>query len=74
MCDTYDAMTTDRPYRAALPWSHVRSELLRERGRQWHARTVDAFVAMIDEQQGLVSRPTVRADARGEPAGAIRPA
>jgi len=78
VCDTYDAMTTDRPYRRALPWSHVRSELVRERGRQWHAGTVDAFVAMIDEQQGLAQaatvRPTVPADARGEPAGAVRPA
>jgi HD-GYP domain-containing protein (c-di-GMP phosphodiesterase class II) len=74
VCDTYDAMSTDRPYRRALPWSHVRAELVRERGRQWHASTVDAFVAMIDEQQAMPVRLTVPSDARGEPAGAVRPA
>jgi putative nucleotidyltransferase with HDIG domain len=48
VADSYDAMTTDRVYRKALPWSAVRDELLRERGRQWHASVVDAFLAMIE--------------------------
>jgi putative nucleotidyltransferase with HDIG domain len=49
VADSYDAMTTDRVYRKALPWEAVRAELLRERGRQWHESVVDAFLEMIDE-------------------------
>ena len=51
VADSYDAMTTDRVYRKALPWTAVRAELLRERGRQWHASVVDAFLAMIEAEQ-----------------------
>ena len=49
--DTYDAMTTDRPYRKALPWPTVRAELLRGRDSQWRGEVVDAFVAMIEEER-----------------------
>jgi len=52
VADSYDAMTTDRVYRKALPWPAVRAELVRERGRQWHASVVDAFLAMIDAERG----------------------
>jgi putative nucleotidyltransferase with HDIG domain len=50
VADSYDAMTTDRVYRKALPWPAVRAELLRERGRQWHASVVDAFLSMIEAE------------------------
>ena len=50
VADSYDAMTTDRVYRKALPWPAVRAELLRERGRQWHASVVDAFLLMIEAE------------------------
>jgi HD-GYP domain-containing protein (c-di-GMP phosphodiesterase class II) len=46
-------MTTDRVYRKALTGEAVRAELLRERGRQWHASVVDAFLEMIDERGRL---------------------
>ena len=51
VADSYDAMTTDRVYRKALPWDVVRSELIRERGRQWHELVVDTFLAMIEEER-----------------------
>ena len=51
VADTYDAMTTDRPYRKGLPWEAVRAELLRQRGKQWRERAVDAFVEMMDEEK-----------------------
>ncbi|HEU5287136.1 MAG TPA: HD-GYP domain-containing protein [Candidatus Limnocylindria bacterium] len=51
VADSYDAMTTDRPYRRGLPWSAVRSELLRGRGSQWRERAVDLFVEMIEEDR-----------------------
>jgi putative nucleotidyltransferase with HDIG domain len=53
VADSYDAMTTDRVYRTALPWPVVRAELLRERGTQWHTSVVDAFLAMIEGERAL---------------------
>ena len=49
--DTYDAMTTDRPYRKGLAWDAVRAELVRQRGRQWREPVVDCFIEMIDEDR-----------------------
>ena len=45
IADTIDAMTTDRPYRAALGEEEVRRELTRLRGKQFDARMCDAFLA-----------------------------
>jgi HD-GYP domain-containing protein (c-di-GMP phosphodiesterase class II) len=43
--DTMDAMTTDRPYRAALDEKAVRKELERYRGKQFDPRMYDALVS-----------------------------
>jgi len=42
--DTIDAMTTDRPYRAALDAASVRRELLRFRGSQFDPQICDALL------------------------------
>jgi HD-GYP domain-containing protein (c-di-GMP phosphodiesterase class II) len=42
--DTIDAMTTDRPYRAALDATSVRKELLRFRGSQFDPHICDALL------------------------------
>ena len=42
--DTIDAMTTDRPYRAALDAQSVRKELLRFRGTQFDPAICDALL------------------------------
>jgi putative nucleotidyltransferase with HDIG domain len=42
--DTIDAMTTDRPYRAALDATAVRKELLRFRGTQFDPHICDALL------------------------------
>jgi HD-GYP domain-containing protein (c-di-GMP phosphodiesterase class II) len=42
--DTIDAMTTDRPYRAALDAPSVRKELLRFRGTQFDPAICDALL------------------------------
>ena len=42
--DTIDAMTTDRPYRAALDATSVRKELLRFRGTQFDPAMCDALL------------------------------
>jgi HD-GYP domain-containing protein (c-di-GMP phosphodiesterase class II) len=46
-CDTYDAMTTHRPYRAALPEAEARAELRRVAGTQLDPRVVDALLAVL---------------------------
>lgn len=42
--DTIDAMTTDRPYRAALTENQVRGEFVRLRGRQFDPSICDRLL------------------------------
>ena len=49
--DSYDAMTTTRPYRIALPHSEAVRRLREGAGRQWDARVVDTFIAWADAHQ-----------------------
>jgi HD-GYP domain-containing protein (c-di-GMP phosphodiesterase class II) len=44
VCDTYDAMVTDRPYRAARPAAQAREELRRVAGAQLDPSVVDAVI------------------------------
>jgi cyclic di-GMP phosphodiesterase len=45
LADTLDAITSDRPYRAAQPWRVARDEILGQAGRQFDPDVVDAFSA-----------------------------
>lgn len=46
--DAFDAMTTDRPYRAALSTDHAQAELTRMAGTQFDPDVVAAFVPLCD--------------------------
>jgi HD-GYP domain-containing protein (c-di-GMP phosphodiesterase class II) len=46
-CDAYDAMTTDRPYRAARPVHEALAELCACAGTQFDPVVVDAVVAVV---------------------------
>jgi HD-GYP domain-containing protein (c-di-GMP phosphodiesterase class II) len=48
--DSFDAMTSDRPYRKALSIDRAIQILLEGRGTQWDPNVVDAFVDMIRKQ------------------------
>ena len=60
VCDAFDAMTTDRPYRTALPVDEALSELARHAGTQFDPRVVDVFLAAYPfearETERLVGR------------------
>jgi len=43
LADTLDAMTSDRPYRKALPWEEAHDEILAQSGRQFDPDVVEAF-------------------------------
>ena len=51
--DSYDAMTSERPYRQPLSDAHARAELQRGMGSQYDPQVVEAFLHVLDgvEQQ-----------------------
>lgn len=55
VADTFDAMTTDRPYRKAMPWPEAFAELERHAGTQFDPDIVDVFLKIHDE---LIVEPT----------------
>ena len=54
VADSWDAMTSDRPYRKALDPEVALAELMRGRGTQWEPAVVDAFASTLP---GAVSIP-----------------
>jgi HD-GYP domain-containing protein (c-di-GMP phosphodiesterase class II) len=49
IADTFDAMTSDRPYRKALPAEVARWEILRHSGTQFDPQVVQAFLLVFDD-------------------------
>ncbi len=47
--DTLDAMTSDRPYRRAKPFTEARSEIIRCTGTQFDPRVAEAFLSVAAE-------------------------
>ena len=57
VCDAYDAMTTDRPYRAAMASDEALAELRKRAGTQFDPELVDAFVEMIERRTSGTGAP-----------------
>ena len=51
-CDAWHAMTSDRPYRKALPEHVAREELAANAGTQFDPRAVEAVLAVVGERRG----------------------
>jgi HD-GYP domain-containing protein (c-di-GMP phosphodiesterase class II) len=49
--DAYDAMTTDSPYRAAMPHERAAEILRGGAGSQWDPRIVQAFLSALASEQ-----------------------
>jgi HD-GYP domain-containing protein (c-di-GMP phosphodiesterase class II) len=49
-CDAYNAMTTDRAYRAALPAEEALAELQRNRGGQFDPAVVDSLTRILGSE------------------------
>jgi putative two-component system response regulator len=58
--DTFDAMTSDRPYRKALSYQIARDEIIRFSGRQFDPGIVQVFLS-IPEEKWLEIRASVQA-------------
>jgi HD-GYP domain-containing protein (c-di-GMP phosphodiesterase class II) len=52
VADSYDAMTSARPYRAAISHEAAVEELQRVRGHELDSRCVDAFLGWLAEENG----------------------
>ena len=50
VCDAYDAMISDRPYRCAMPSAEAAHTLQAEAGFQWDPRLVRLFMATVLHQ------------------------
>ncbi|MCR5106612.1 MAG: response regulator [Lachnospiraceae bacterium] len=49
VADAYDAMASDRSYRAALPQEKIREEICKGKGTQFDPEMADIMISIIDE-------------------------
>lgn len=58
VADSYDAMTSNRSYRKALPQDVVRSEIEKGKGTQFDPYIADIMLQLIDEDKNYLMRQT----------------
>jgi response regulator RpfG family c-di-GMP phosphodiesterase len=61
VADAFDAMTSDRAYRAALPVQQALARLRAGRNIQWQGALVDAFAALIEQEGAALLASKARA-------------
>ena len=71
--DTLDAMTSDRPYRCALPFAAAREEIVRESERQFDPEVVKGFLAIPQEVLERIRLEAARHHTRSGLTGQIGP-
>jgi putative nucleotidyltransferase with HDIG domain len=54
-CDAFDAMTTDRSYRTAMPLERALAELAEGAGSQFHPRVVDVVTELVRRRVPLAA-------------------
>ena len=58
IADTFDAITSDRPYRKKQPHEAARQEMIRCSGTQFDPACVEAFLTITTPELGELARPT----------------
>jgi len=61
VADTFDALTSDRPYRKGLPLETALRIIREEAGSQFDADVALAFVAMMEREAGVAAQSSVEA-------------
>jgi len=56
VADSYDAMTSDRSYRKALPQEVVKGEIIRGKGTQFDPQIADIMLEMMEKDTGYQMR------------------
>jgi putative nucleotidyltransferase with HDIG domain len=71
VADTLDAMTSDRPYRQALPFEAAREEITRESGKQFDPDAVRVFLSLPEHTWEDIRRQVVRLEGNMYPVGPV---
>jgi len=58
VADTFDAMTSDRPYRRALPFEASREVIERGAGKQYDSQIARVFLSIADETWKVIRKET----------------
>src|SRR6185312_1157150 len=77
VCDVFDALLSDRPYKEPWPVPEALEVLRNERGKHFDPAVVDAFLAIVGDLDPALMGPSARtapapADRPGPPAAAPR--
>lgn len=70
--DSYDAMTSRRPYREPMPVEQARAELQHCAGSQFDPNVVQAFLQVLDEQLLTINSPETGDERSSQDAMALR--
>lgn len=65
IADVFDALTTERPYKSALPFAQAAEELRREAARGW--RSVDLVETFLEQVGSAHDGPDPQSDTRTKP-------
>ncbi|HSN16228.1 MAG TPA: two-component system response regulator, partial [Anaeromyxobacteraceae bacterium] len=60
IADTFDAITSNRPYRRGAPVEAARAEIQRCKGSQFDRECVEAFLSFSIEELAALARPAPR--------------
>jgi diguanylate cyclase (GGDEF)-like protein/PAS domain S-box-containing protein len=67
LADVYDALVSERPYKAAWPMERALAEVSSQRGRQFDPELTDLFVQMMTSSAPISARPEPQAPVVGLP-------
>jgi putative nucleotidyltransferase with HDIG domain len=72
--DSFDAMTSTRPYRPAMPWDEAVKRLIVDKGRQFDPDIVDTFIDILQASYNYRLPKELRAMMEAPPMKGVPPA